>query len=130
MKYSGKLFLAAIILVVGLVVQCKDDDPICTSVTYYIDADGDGFDDDTADFNDNGIPDYLERDRDGDGIFDYEEDEDDDGIPDYLQGDANGDGILDYLEDEDCDGIPDYLDEDADGDGIDDDEEDDEGLTP
>jgi murein DD-endopeptidase MepM/ murein hydrolase activator NlpD len=64
-----------------------------------------------ADFDGDGIPNYLEGDDDPDG----------DGFPSWLDYDSDGDGILDAVEgsgDSDGDGILDSQDLDSDNDGI------------
>ncbi len=105
----------------------------------------DPLDQPAADFDGDGIPNYLEGmdDPDGDGFpswLDY--DSDGDGIDDAVEGsgDTDGDGILDSQDldsdgdgipdaeevgdysdlplDSDLDGIPDYQDTDSDNDGI------------
>ena len=93
-----------------------------------------------VDTDENGTPDYKDKDSDGDGIPDSEEcsdfsenemcrDTNGDGMPDYRDIDSDGDGILDSKEcpdyeqnhkcpDADEDEIPNYIDDDSDGDGI------------
>lgn len=93
-----------------------------------------------VDTDENGTPDYLDKDSDGDGIPDSEEcadfakdqmctDTNGDGLPNYRDIDSDADGIPDSEEcpdyeqnqkcpDTDGDGLPDYIDEDSDGDGI------------
>jgi large repetitive protein len=76
------------------------------------------------DFDNDGIPNYLDTDSDNDQIGDITEgniDTDGDGKPNYLDLDSDNDGILDSMEttqDRDGDGKPNYLDLDSDGDGI------------
>ena len=114
---------------------CKDDEdedgiPNCIEVPKGVPVDTD----------EDGTPDYKDKDSDGDGVPDSEEcsdfaknekcpDADDDGILNYRSTDSDGDGILDYEEcpdyeqnqkcpDGDKDKLPDYIDNDSDGDGI------------
>ncbi|OFC70464.1 choice-of-anchor L domain-containing protein [Alteromonas confluentis] len=112
------------------------DDAFDVDQTGGTDANGDGIDDNTnpyaLDFDNDGVPDFLDSDSDNDGISDGEEanvsgpDTDGDGIPDSLDvdqtggPDTNNDGVDDnYIPtDTDGDGAPDYLDRDADGDGV------------
>ena len=76
------------------------------------------------DFDNDGIPNYLDTDSDNDQIGDITEgniDTDGDGSANYIDLDSDNDGILDSREttqDRDGDGIPNYLDLDSDGDGI------------
>jgi hypothetical protein len=102
------------------------------------DCDGDGIPNNVEcpnypncpDFDNNGIPDYLDDDDDGDGIPTCVEcpnfptdcpDTDGDGLPNYLDLDSDGDCIPDGseclnspdCEDSDGDGIPDYMDSDS-----------------
>jgi hypothetical protein len=94
----------------------------------------------TADFDGDGVPNYLDLDSDGDGIPDRLEggdddlftmpvDSDGDGKPDFLDDDSDNNCIVDAAEagaiigeaiDSDADGVPDFADPDNDGDGIDD----------
>ena len=93
-----------------------------------------------VDTDENGTPDYQDKDSDGDGIPDSEEcadfakdqmctDTNGDGMPNYRDIDSDGDGILDSKEcpdyeqnqkcpDADEDEVPNYIDDDSDGDGI------------
>ncbi len=86
----------------------------------------------SGDDDQDGVPNYLDRDSDNDGIFDIIEgggrDSNDDGIADALT-DSDGDGLVDAYDpdsggssqpvpDLDGDGRPDYLDRDSDSDGI------------
>lgn len=112
------------------------------------DSDGDGIPDvdecprrdRCPDFDNDGVPDYLDADDDGDGVPTRDEDldgdgdprnddTDGDGEPNYLDTDDDGDGILTKFEDIDGDGNPanddtdgdrkpNYLDDDDDNDGI------------
>ena len=121
---------------------CDVNAGICTEPS----GDSDNpLEDPVADFDGDGIPNYLEGmdDPDGDGLpswLDY--DSDGDGILDSVEGsgDSDGDGILDSQDldsdndgipdadevgdyddmplDSDLDGIPDYQDADSDNDGI------------
>jgi gliding motility-associated-like protein len=76
------------------------------------------------DFDNDGIPNYLDTDSDNDQIGDITEgniDTDGDGSANYIDLDSDNDGILDIREttqDRDGDGTPNYLDLDSDGDGI------------
>ncbi|MEY2894520.1 MAG: hypothetical protein RIS42_239, partial [Bacteroidota bacterium] len=76
------------------------------------------------DFDNDGIPNYLDTDSDNDQIGDITEgniDTDGDGSANYIDLDSDNDGILDSREttqDRDGDGTPNYLDLDSDGDGI------------
>jgi gliding motility-associated-like protein len=76
------------------------------------------------DFDNDGIPNYLDTDSDNDQIGDIAEggiDSDGDGSANYIDLDSDGDGILDIREktlDQDGDGTPNYLDFDSDGDNI------------
>jgi gliding motility-associated-like protein len=76
------------------------------------------------DFDNDGIPNYLDTDSDNDQIGDIAEgsiDSDGDGSGNYIDLDSDGDGILDIREtaqDQDGDGTPNYLDFDSDGDNI------------
>lgn len=96
----------------------------------------------TADFDDDGVPNYLDPDSDNDTIPDAIEsaaDRDGDGIRNFLDIDSDNDGLIDSTEarlsavvgsidgfvdesrrpvDTDADSIPDYLDHDSDNDGI------------
>ena len=95
-----------------------DGDGIPNYLDGFDDADGDGF------------PNYLDVDSDNDGIPDAVEgstDMDNDGVLDHVDLDADGDGIPDEDEvgdypdmplDSDLDGIPDFQDTDSDNDGI------------
>lgn len=109
------------------------------------------FDNELADSDSDGIPDFRETDSDNDGITDQIESHDSDsdpatviklltdiqntdgvGGPDYTSTDSDGDGFSDASEagsdlsdplDTDNDGFPDFQDLDSDEDGVDDDEE-------
>jgi gliding motility-associated-like protein len=76
------------------------------------------------DFDNDGIPNYLDTDSDNDQIGDITEgniDTDGDGSANYIDLDSDNDGILDIREttqDFDGDGTPNYLDLDADADTI------------
>ncbi|WP_179008028.1 hypothetical protein [Winogradskyella forsetii] len=80
---------------------------------------------DSQDWDDDGIPDYLDEDDDNDNVLtkfelNDEDDDDDDPTTNPLNSDADvpitGDNFPDYLDDDDDgDGIPTYL-EDVDGD--------------
>lgn len=76
------------------------------------------------DFDNDGIPNYLDTDSDNDQIGDIAEggiDSDGDGSANYIDLDSDGDGILDIREtaqDQDGDSTPNYLDFDSDGDNI------------
>ena len=103
-----------------------------------VDANGDGIDDNVqpADFDSDGIPDYLDDDSDADGIPDEVEgtqDTDHDGIANYLDLDSDNDGISDLTEggsaDLDADNLANYLDLDSDNDGIPDAQEAGSGIT-
>lgn len=74
-------------------------------------ASADGIYWDSDDWDEDGIPDYLDQDDDNDNVLTKNEIDTDD-----LDGDDNP--TTDYL-DTDGDGDPDYLDEDDDGDGVD-----------
>jgi gliding motility-associated-like protein len=98
----------------------------------YQDCDGDGILNglecslgvNCPDFDNDGIPNYLDTDSDNDQIGDITEgniDTDGDGSANYIDLDSDNDGILDSREttqDRDGDGTPNYLDLDSDGDGI------------
>lgn len=77
-----------------------------------------------ADFDGDGLANYVDTDSDGDGLLDSTErnvDTDGDGDANYLDLDTDNDGILDRTEllyDTDNDGIPNLRDLDSDGDGI------------
>jgi len=109
----------------------KEDEDTVTA----FDSDGDGISDEVekpngvaVDTDEDGTPDYLDKDSDGDGIPDKVEgavDTDEDGSSDYRDLDSDGDNINDEIEcpeqvcvDTDEDGIADYLDTDSDGDTI------------
>lgn len=106
-----------------------------TTVTTFVDDDGDGIPTNVEDLNldgDNnpatnptdsdgdGIPDYLDADDDNDNVLTKDEkhnytpedglskaqDTDGDGIPDYLDNDDDGDGVLTRMEDENKNGNP------------------------
>jgi len=99
----------------------------------FVDEDGDGYDDalmktplTPEDSDDDGIPDYQDKDDlDNDGIPDsIDEDDDNDGIPDTLEGngkvDSDKDGVPDHHDlDTDNDGILDVLESGADGELLD-----------
>ena len=104
-----------------------DDDGM---IDIFIDANGDGWDDDTGvsdppDFDGDGDPDYLDLDSDDDSLPDEIEydvdgdndgpdDSDGDGSPNYIDVDSDNDGSVDGVEfDPDNDGIPDDCDEDG-----------------
>jgi len=122
---------------------CDAASAVCTEGSG--DIDGDPLDQPVADFDGDGIPNYLEGtdDPDGDGLPSFlDNDSDNDGIPDSVEGsaDTDGDGILDSQDtdsdndgisdadevgeytdlplDSDLDGTPDYQDTDSDNDGI------------
>ncbi len=98
----------------------------------YQDCDGDGILNglecslgvNCPDFDNDGIPNYLDTDSDNDQIGDITEgniDTDGDGSANYIDLDSDNDGILDIREttqDRDGDGTPNYLDLESDGDGI------------
>ncbi len=88
-----------------------------------LDLDGDLYNDDT---DDDGLPNYADRDDDGDFILTDEEDldgngnpadddTDGDGIPNYIDNDDDNDGVL--TKDEDADGDGDPTNDDSDNDG-------------
>ena len=108
---------------------------IVTTITTFVDDDGDGIpshiedenldgDNDPAtnptDRDGDGIPDYLDADDDNDNVLTKDEkhnyteadglskaqDTDGDGIPDYLDNDDDGDGVLTRHEDQNLDGNP------------------------
>jgi outer membrane protein OmpA-like peptidoglycan-associated protein len=98
------------------------DDAIDVDVTGGDDLDGDGIDDAFAadDFDNDGLPDYLDIDSDNDRVPDILEgnaDLDGDGSANFLDLDSDFDGIPDSVE---ADNVPDLLGTDADADGIDD----------
>jgi outer membrane protein OmpA-like peptidoglycan-associated protein len=97
--------------------------------------------DESADLDEDGLPDAVDDDDDGDGVPTALEepspdgggrDSDNDGAPDYLDDDDDGDGVptalenpdpnsngeVDDAQNSDEDDIPDYLDDDDDDDGI------------
>ena len=118
----------------------------------FTDLNGDGWHDDEvtdlADFDNDGIPDYIDFDTDGDGIPDVIEaggdDVDGDGmIDDFTDTDGNGlddggavtpvdtdgDGVLDIMDgDSDNDGVPDWQENDTDSDGQGPDDTDGDGI--
>jgi hypothetical protein len=106
-----------------------------TTVTTFVDDDGDGIPSDVEDDNldgdlnpatdptdsdGDGIPDYLDADDDNDNVLTKDEkpnytevdgltkaqDTDGDGTPDYLDSDDDGDGVLTRFEDENMNGNP------------------------
>jgi hypothetical protein len=73
-----------------------------------------------TDTDNDGIPDYKDRDSDGDGIDDLYEgysDPDKDGIPSYRDPDSDNDGVTDASEgagkDKNGNGVPDFLDDEV-----------------
>lgn len=104
------------------------------------DSDGDSISDlhegraTRVDTDDDGVPDFMDRDSDGDGILDMIEagdsnlatspvDTDFDGTPDFRDLDSDGNGVSDMTEglsDDDGDTRPAFRDLDNDGDGFDD----------
>ena len=104
------------------------------------DTDGDGISDlhegraTRVDTDEDGVPDYMDRDADNDGIFDMIEagdtnlatapvDSDFDGTPDFRDLDSDDNGVPDLIEgtsDDDGDTRPAFRDFDNDGDGFDD----------
>jgi len=82
----------------------------------------------SIDFDQDGIPDYLDPDDDNDGKPDViDNDDDNDGMPDKIDDDDDNDGVPDSedkwplaedIDDADNDGIPDDQDTDDDNDGI------------